>query len=67
MGGGDGAGGIFSGEAVDGVWEQYPWVRIEWVEGGHYVQEERPDDLAALLHDFTASLPDGYRRRGDGP
>ena len=59
--------GIFSREAVDGVGERYPQLRLEWVPGGHFVQEERPDELAALVVDFVASLPDRDRQHRAEP
>ncbi len=58
--------GIFRWEAVDAVRERYPHLSVERIPGGHFVQEERPDDLTALLDDFTASLPDGDQRHRGG-
>ncbi len=49
-------GGVFSREAVERVLEQRPEVGVAWLDGGHAVQRDRPDELAALITEFADSL-----------
>lgn len=58
--------GMFPAAEVERVRARYPRLRVAWVEGGHVLQEERPEELAALVADFVASLPDRDRRHRAG-
>lgn len=49
--------GMFGREVVERLGELYPKLRIEWVESHHEVQNERPEELAALITGFASSVP----------
>lgn len=48
--------GMFPATEVERVRAQYPGLRVAWIAGGHVLQEERPEELAALVDAFAASL-----------
>ncbi len=45
----------FSRQAVEEVHRRYPKLQVEWLDCGHAIQQERPDELAALIADFSSS------------
>ena len=49
-------GGPFGRDAVERAQARYPKLRTEWLECGHDILRERPDELAALITDFASSL-----------
>ncbi len=48
--------GGYKRDEVQSVVDRCPKLRVEWLECGHGVQFERPDELADLIIDFAARL-----------
>jgi pimeloyl-ACP methyl ester carboxylesterase len=46
--------GLFSQQVVERMRGQYPTLRVEWLECGHDVPRERPDELADLITGFAS-------------
>ena len=55
--------GMFNREAVERVLQRNPNLRVEWLDCGHIVQQERPEELAALITDFALSLDHEHEKR----
>lgn len=49
--------GLFGRDSVARTRGLYPTLRVEWLDSGHAIPEERPEELAALIADFVRGIP----------
>jgi pimeloyl-ACP methyl ester carboxylesterase len=49
--------GMFGRDTVARTRARHPALRVEWLDSGHAIQEERPNELAALVGNFVRGIP----------